>query len=458
MKIDVYIDPSEATKLEFAQVTLRCEDLNVASILDLEFSALHDRCQIPDPVTLDFLFLASVVYNTDKLVARKEADDRWTRTLELSLPVSDHEKWSVVVDDLETCLSFLTGDVWTIRFIKRECELYRPKQRKGPRRNVPSRALGDAACLFSGGLDSLIGAIDYLESNASSSLFLVGHRDRFGGPKSDQDRLYKILKEYYQSRIDLLQVRVGQKLLKEDQEKPPSQEKTFRSRSFLFIVLGMYAARAIASQIPLLMPENGTIALNVPLTPSRRGSCSTRTAHPFFLNTLRGIFKKLGIENKLCNPLELKTKGECVDRCLNPTLLGATAAESVSCAKRGHPASWCNKSARGCGRCLPCIYRRASLHKIDLDTETYGRDICNGQVDLDFDKDLADDLRALVSFLHLNLSKQEIASLLLANGNIKVDRLEEYADVVVRSMNEVRTWLQDECTDEKIRQRAGLVS
>ena len=33
MKIDVYIDPSEATKLEFAQVTLRCEDLNVASIL-----------------------------------------------------------------------------------------------------------------------------------------------------------------------------------------------------------------------------------------------------------------------------------------------------------------------------------------------------------------------------------------------------------------------------------------
>ena len=118
---------------------------------------------------------------------------------------------------------------------------------------------------FLRGLDSLIGAIDYLESNASSSLFLVGHRDRFGGPKSDQDRLYKILKEYYQSRIDLLQVRVGQKLLKEDQEKPPSQEKTFRSRSFLFIVLGMYAARAIASQIPLLMPEKGQSLSMFPL-------------------------------------------------------------------------------------------------------------------------------------------------------------------------------------------------
>ena len=48
----------------------------------------------------------------------------------IKLPVSDHEKWSVVVDDLETCLSFLPGDVWTIRFIKRECELYRPNRGK----------------------------------------------------------------------------------------------------------------------------------------------------------------------------------------------------------------------------------------------------------------------------------------------------------------------------------------
>ena len=291
MKIDVYVNPSEATKLEFAEVTLRCEALKVASVLDLEFSVLYDRCQIPEPIILDFLFLASVIYGVDKLVSRKETDDRWTRTLELSLPVSNHEKWSIVVDDLETCLSFLTGDVWTISFTERECRLHRPKQRKYRRRNVPPRAQADTVCLFSGGLDSLVGAIDYLESDTSNNLFLVGHRDRFGGPKSDQDRLYKILKEHYQSRIDLLQMRIGQKLLKNDQQKSPSQEKTFRSRSLLFIALGMYVARSIGDQIPLLMPENGAIALNVPLTPSRRGSCSTRTAHPFFLNTLRKIFR-----------------------------------------------------------------------------------------------------------------------------------------------------------------------
>ena len=302
-----------------------------------------------------------------------------------------------------------------------------------------------------------MGVIDYLKVNPSNSLFLVGHRDG-AGPKSDQDRLSKILKQDFQLQFDLLQLRIGHRLLR-DGSKRPSSENTLRSRSFLFIALGMYVARSLGKQIPLLMPENGAIALNIPLTPARRGSCSTRTAHPFFLNTLREILGKLGIENPLCNPLELKTKGECVQQCLDQNVLHATAKESVSCAKRSHKRTWRNtgKTVRGCGKCLPCIYRRASLYQVGLDTEKYGRDICVGDVDLDSDKHLADDLRALLSFLRRGISSQEIACLLLANGNIEMARLGEYADVVSRSMTEVGTWLQDKCTDEKIRQRAGLL-
>ena len=449
MKIDVSIDPFEAAK-EFAEVTLRCEALDIANVLDLDFSTLHDRCQIPDPVILAFLFLASVVYGVDKLVSRKETDDRWTRTMELSLEVSEPDKWSTVVNDLETCLSFLTGDNWNISFTRREHKLYCPKQRKRPRRKIPVPAKGDTVCLFSGGLDSLVGAIDYLESNPSNSLFLVGHHDRYSKARSDQDHVYEILKEHYQSRLDLLQIKAG--------PKPSGHEKTYRSRSFLFIALGMYAARSIGNQIPLLMPENGAIALNMPLTPARRGSCSTRTAHPFLLNTLREILGKLGIENPLCNPLELKTKGECVQQCLDQDTLRAAAKESVSCAKRSHKRTWKNKESRECGKCIPCIYRRASLHKVGLDNGAdYGRDICAGDVNLDYDKRLADDLRALLSFLRRDISQQEIACLLLANGNIKVARLHEYADIVARSMNEVRNLLQDKGSDE-IKRRAGLVS
>ena len=449
MNIDIHINPSESTKFEFAEVTLQCEALNVASVLDLEFSPLYDRCKIPDPIILDFLFLASLVYGVDKLVPREKTEDRWTRTLELSVPVSDSARWSTIKEDLEACLSFLTGDVWTVCFTNLQCELYRPKERKRRRRNVPSPADGNIVCLFSGGLDSLVGAIDYLESHVSDEVFLVGHRDG-PGPKADQDRLYKILQGHYQPRLDLLQIRVGQ--------KGRSQETTFRSRSLLFIALGMYAARSIGKRIPLWIPENGAIALNVPLTPSRRGSCSTRTAHPFFLNVLRKIFVKLGIENTLINPLELKTKGECAEQCLNQSILHAAAKESVSCAKRRHKRTWRNKTARECGRCTPCIYRRASLYKVGLDAgNSYGCDICKGEVDLEYDKDLADDLRALMSFLRRNLTKQEIGTLLLTNGGIKLTRLPQYADVIARSMDEVRTLLQDKATDE-IKQRAGLIS
>ena len=448
MKIDIHINPSESTKFEFAEVTLRCEALEVASVLDLEFTPLYDRCQIPSPIILDFLFLASMVYNVDKLVCRKKSDDHWTRTLELSLPVSDPEKWSTVKDYLETCLSFLTGDIWKIHFTDHQYELFRPEERRSRRRNVPPPADANTVCLFSGGLDSLVGAIDYLEFNSSDKLFLVGHHDG-PGPMSDQDCLYKILTEHYPSRLDLLQVRV--------RSKPSGYEKTLRSRSFLFIALGIYAACSIGKHIPLLMPENGAIALNVPLTPSRRGSCSTRTAHPFFLNMLREIFVKLGIENTLVNPLELKTKGECVEECRNKGILHVAAPESISCAKRGHTIAWHNRTAGECGMCMPCIYRRASLHKVSWDNEKYGRDICTGEVDLDSDRKHPDDFRALVSFLHRNLSTQEIASLLLANGSIELNLLPKYANVVARSMDEIRSLLQDKGTYE-IRRRAGLVS
>ena len=449
MKLEVHVNPSKATESEFAEVTIHCNTLSIVSVIDLEFNTLFDRCKIPRTVVLDFLFLAAVVYGIDKLIPRKQSNDQWTRTLEVSVPVCDPDIWFHVKGDLETCLSFLTGDVWRLYFTTRQYQLHRPRPRKRRRRNVPLTAQADAVCLFSGGLDSLIGGIDYLEDETSHTLFFVGHHDYSGGPMSDQKRLYCILKEAYQSRIDLLQVRIG--------PKPAGREKTFRSRSFLFIALGLYSACAIGERTPLLMPENGAIALNVPLTPSRRGSCSTRTAHPFFLETLRKIMVKLELENPITNPLEFKTKGECLQQCLNRDLLKAATKESVSCAKRWRKQTWTDKSARHCGRCVPCIYRRASLHRLDWALENYGSDICIGDVNLQFDKELANDFRAMVSFLSRNDSNQEIASLLLANGKLEIAQLPKYADVVGRSMDEIRALLRDKGTDE-IKRRAGLIS
>ena len=60
-------------------------------------------------------------------------------------------------------------------------------------------------------------------------------------------------------------------------------EKSQRSRSFLFITIALLAMSGMKNCKKLFMPENGLIALNVPLDSLRIGSHSTRTTHPYYL-------------------------------------------------------------------------------------------------------------------------------------------------------------------------------
>jgi 7-cyano-7-deazaguanine synthase in queuosine biosynthesis len=443
VQINIEVSPSTSA-YEFAKVTIMCPQLNIHNVLDIEFSRLLRGCGRASAIVTDLLFLSSVVYVVDKIIPRDSGTDFWTRVLELNLPVSDPTKWNRLKQKVENCLSFLTGDIWHISFLQFSSDFVRPL------RNARiANPAGDAVCLFSGGLDSLVGAIDWLEYNkgSKSKVLLVGHHDNhIHGPLSQQRDLFRELDKSYKGWVNLLQVRVGTQL--------PGLENTYRSRSLLFIALGIYAAATIGDKTPLLIPENGTIALNVPLTPSRRGSCSTRTAHPFFLDSVRDILSSLGIKNGLINPLKYKTKGESVEQCNNRTVLKTAAPHSVSCARGGHRANWL-RSGKGCGWCMPCIYRRAALNKIGCDTEPYGRDICNGEVDLDEAGGLGEDLRDCVSFLQKKYSMKQLAALLLTNGILKVDELPQYAEIVARSMDEIRALLQK--APQIIKRRAGII-
>lgn len=444
MIIDVNINPEEATRSELAQVTLNCRSANLISSIDIDFSTLLDKCAEPTNLAVDFLFVSAVIYCIDKLIPRSISIDNWTRQLQLEIPVSDSDPWSQNAKNLNSAISFLTGDLWNISFRNIECSLVRPKNARY--RLFQEETKPDAVSLFSGGLDSLIGTIDWLESNPEGTIKLVSHYDPgVAGPKSDQKRLIEELKEYYSDRINFVQVRVGQ--------TPSGIEATFRSRSIIFIGLGIYVASLAGENINMIMPENGNIALNVPLTPSRRGACSSRTAHPFFLNSIGKEIQDLGFQNRIINPFELKTKGECVEQCFNQSVLRNLASISVSCAKRGrHKIHSINRSARQCGRCMPCIYRRAALHKIGLDTEEYGMDICRGDVDLESNQKLVDDFRAYVSFISRNPSRDEISSLLLANGNLDISLLPHYGDLVFRALEEIRALLRDKATGRVLRQ------
>jgi hypothetical protein len=192
----------------------------------------------------------------------------------------------------------------------------------------------------------------------------------------------------------------------------------------------------------LLIPENGTIALNVPLTPSRRGSCSTRTAHPYYLSALGRILARVGLTNPLSNPLENKTKGEAIAQCRNLAFLNTVARLAVSCAKRNRRMHWKRRQARSCGYCMPCIYRRAAMHAVGWDDEVYGDDICTGEVSLDDQGDTPNDLRACFSFLNRQPNDAAIATMLMASGRLDAPRLPAHAAMVSRTMDEIRALLR----------------
>ncbi len=446
MIINISVDPQESTKSEFAAVKLNCTSAGLSSSIDIDFSTLRDKCDEPSDCSIDFLFISAVIYCIDKLIPRSLSIDNWTRQIQVEIPVSDPDIWNKNAKGFNDAISFLTGDLWHISFRKLDHSLVRPKKIRY--RLFKEEATPGAISLFSGGLDSLIGIIDWLEKNPQKTIKLVSHYDPgISGPKSDQDGLIKELKRYYKNRIAFVQVRVGQ--------NPPGKEVTFRSRSIIFIGLGIFTASLAGENIDMIIPENGNIALNVPLTPSRRGSCSTRTAHPFLLKSIEQVLNNIGFENRITNFLGLKTKGECVKQCLNQTLLQQVAQLSVSCAKRGHKSTWIRRTAKQCGRCMPCIYRRAALHKVGFDTEDYGRDICNDEVDLDSSGRLVDDFRAYISLISKNPTKKEISDLLLANGNLDILKLPDYGDVVFRALEEIRVLLCEKAIDNVLH-KAGI--
>lgn len=445
MKIDIHIDEHSRHDDGLAKIWIAIPDLSTSRDLDISFKTLFNHCRVPDELVLDLLIISSLSYVVDKTVARSASFDFWTRKFEIEFPVANPELWRTVSRNLEGSLSFLTGDIWKISFRKRNVKVFVEPSRERKRKALPEK-LEDikAVCSLSGGTDSLAGAIDLLENEGDGRIHLIGHYDA-PGAKSAQQTLFAKLAESYPLKARLTQVRVSHKPVK-------ANESTLRCRSLVFMAIGVFAARAAGPDIPVHMPENGFIAMNLPLTPARAGSCSTRTMHPFYLDSLRETLSGLGIRNPIVNPFELKTKGECLTESANFRLLRSVIDESVSCSHGTRKQTWVRrtKEIRNCGYCVPCIVRRAAMHKAGLDRgNRYGLDICTGEIKRDDENNRANDFRAVLNLIGSNKSIAEIQKEILAVA--PVDRLTERAKVIERGIDEIRIFLNEK-GDKKVRQ------
>lgn len=334
----------------------RLELLNGVKRLDHGIGAAIEALAVhgmrPTEMGVDLAILAAHVHAADTRISRStESQDSWTREIRLVVPVSDPQRWHRAAPILVRALNFLTGDRWSVGFRAR------PKafQHLIPATAPLSQPVFDGVSLFSGGLDSLIGAIDELHTGKVP--LLVSHAGE-GASSAAQDTLFTALKAHYKtSGVERLRVWMAfpQGLVK---DVPP--ENTTRGRSFLFFALGVFAGTGLGKPFVLRVPENGLIAVNVPLDHLRVGALSTRTTHPFYIARWNDLLHTLGVKARIENPYWDHTKGEMAAACLNPPLLRRLAPLSISCASptKGR---WAGRGTEHCGHCLPCLIRRASL-------------------------------------------------------------------------------------------------
>lgn len=291
----------------------------------------------PAPRAWDLLSIALSVVAADFATLRDQSPDGWTRDIELDVAVADAPFWSGQAAALAETLAFLTTDRWTLRFHEGGVLPTPPREAVRP--------AGDCAVLLSGGLDSLVGAIDLVAGGRKP--FAISQTVR-----GDADKQVKFAAKIGGG--------LGHLQLNHNANTPGIQETSQRARSLIFITFGVMAATALKAyyngqEVPLFVCENGFIAINPPLTGGRLGSLSTRTAHPEFIARLQGVLDSAGLRVQITNPYATKTKGEMLKACANEALLRKKAAWSTSCGR------FQRFNYRQCGRCVPCQVRRAAF-------------------------------------------------------------------------------------------------
>lgn len=427
-KVAVVDKTSKISNLRFVSAH-KSLDHGVGQILH----ELMQRRLYPGETAIDLAILAATVTAADTRISRdKDAQDSWTREIDLYLPVSNVGLWSNNAQRIERMLRFLTGDIWRVLFRSRQRGMKsligRPVSRVD--------ASFDMVCLFSGGLDSFVGAIDLLEGDREP-IFVSHYKD--ASTKSQEVCAARLSRQY--GEFDRRHVRANVSFDKNDLPGLGS-ERTTRGRSFIFLALAALAADAIEGTTPVHVPENGLISLNVPLDPLRLGAWSTRTTHPFYMARWQELLDCLGIDAKLHNPYRFKTKDEMLSECANSTFAAASYDVTVSCSSMTK-GRWKKRSPGHCGYCAPCLIRRASIEAaFGKDVTTYSIADLDAQV-LNATKAEASDVRAF-QMMHRRLGRNsELARVLIHKpgplDDYSATEMSGYADVFRRGIAEVGT-------------------
>ena len=303
----------------------------------------------------DLFTTLSTIYCVDKWAPREtSADDGWTRHLVLDIAVSDPDPWNAtpVNKTLSTLVRFLSSDRWELRFHRAP----EPPAPLHPALFSHHRAV----TLFSGGLDSF-GFAACREPATHADTIYLGHQE----PRSVTG-----VQERLADSLSIPDANLAGFLFQVREFQNSGNEPTQRTRGLLFMGMGLLLASSHRIEV-LTVPENGFVALNPALTPSRPGACMTKSVHPFTLCLLNTLLTQLNVDIQVENPLESVTKGEVCRRAVEAGHSLARLAKTVSCS---HSHNMQTGDFDNCGYCYPCLVRHASLEWAGGDRTEYRYD------------------------------------------------------------------------------------
>lgn len=345
---------------------------NITSNIKLGLEKFVNNPESLSTRVIDLLHIAAYVFCADRMVSRGQrtslSNSGWARSFEFHIPVDDIDFWSDsrVSLSLRNALEFMTGDrSYSFNFVKvgayssqQQLSLFKDEY------NTLTEASITDVMLFSGGLDSLAGAIERLNSFPNRNLCLVSHKSNAGTVRT-QRQLVEYLKRQYKNGI----IYYGFECHNKKTAKPA--DETQRTRMFLFSSIA-YAICSCYKKSEFYVYENGITSINLSKQEDVINGRASRTTHPKTLGLLQRFFRYFDADFCIVAPYYNKTKKEIVEA------FGAYNEENLISSSIS-----CSSSRRGlieghCGCCSQCIDRIFAINAARLqeyDVHVYDVDI-----------------------------------------------------------------------------------
>ena len=334
----------------------------------------------------DLLDVALAIYAADRRSPRNFRDAHTgQRYIHVKVGVRNPELWSEfnMVKRLQEFLYWLSEDVWSFQFVRRQAEPCFAEKDQFLFRMPPEPPV--TVSLFSGGLDSLAGLATHMRDNQSCSHILVSGytHNRLAGLQRSQFKHIRqsmVGRDLTSAKPTVRHVPVNFGLHKLRGQK---EEKGQRTRGLVFLTLGVAAAMQ-AEADTLWVYENGIGALNLPLNEIQLGVDNYRGVHPRSLMMAECLFE-LALEQpiRIRNPFLFHTKAEMC-KALKPAGLASAVQLTVSC--DSFPLRLPGKPSQ-CGHCTSCVLRRQSLfvagYKEYDPSDRYSYDVLTRRADID---------------------------------------------------------------------------